>query len=134
MDARNSHRPLVPLGSHVPVSGVHDQGEAPRLALLRFLERVQLADLDRTRRWIAEEERREVERQQGEATQPTPPDWLLDCGLNRGAIPVGVHIGACHMVGARAKGADSGTARRALAAGVPECGHCRPDSELGILD
>jgi len=34
-----------------------------RLALLRFLERVQLRDLERTRQWIADEERREAERQ-----------------------------------------------------------------------
>ncbi|MEW2426063.1 hypothetical protein AB0911_36710 [Streptomyces nigra] len=33
--------------------------ESSRLALLRFLERVQERDLARTRRWIAHEERRE---------------------------------------------------------------------------
>jgi hypothetical protein len=33
-----------------------------RLALLRFLERVQERDLARTRKWIADEERREAER------------------------------------------------------------------------
>ncbi|WP_245790892.1 hypothetical protein [Streptomyces monashensis] len=44
---------------------MHDQSS--RLILLRFLERVQGRDLDLTRRWIADEERREVERQQGEA-------------------------------------------------------------------
>jgi hypothetical protein len=36
-----------------------------RLEMLRFLERVQAADLERTRRWIAEEERRLAERQHG---------------------------------------------------------------------
>ncbi|MEV7413111.1 hypothetical protein AB0O04_35370 [Streptomyces althioticus] len=42
-----------------------------RLAMLRFLERVQERDLARTRQWIAEEERREAERQRGmEARQP----------------------------------------------------------------
>ncbi|MGW3195189.1 DUF6233 domain-containing protein [Streptomyces sp. NPDC001118] len=105
-----------------------------RLDLLRFLERVQLSDLERTRRWIADEERRERERQQGEAARPAPPDWLLDFGLNRDAMPIGVHVGDCHMVGQRAKGVGSDTARRALASGVPACDHCRPDSELGILD
>ncbi|MFF3878948.1 hypothetical protein [Streptomyces sp. NPDC001978] len=33
-----------------------------RLDLLRFLERVQQADLERTGRWIADEQRRERER------------------------------------------------------------------------
>ncbi|WP_245790891.1 DUF6233 domain-containing protein [Streptomyces monashensis] len=49
-------------------------------------------------------------------------------------MPVGVHIRGCCMVRARVKGADFDTARRALAAGVPACGHCRPDTELGVLD
>lgn len=121
-DATDTHR----------IERVNDQPS--RLDLLRFLERVQLVDLERTRRWIADEERREAERQQGEAARPAPPDWLLDYGLNRDAMPVGVHVGGCHMAGTRARGVDSDTARRALAAGVQACTHCRPDSELGILD
>ncbi|MFJ9822717.1 hypothetical protein ACIRU3_47670 [Streptomyces sp. NPDC101151] len=52
------------------------------LDLLRFLERVQERDLARTRRWIANEERRQQERARGEAARPAPPDWLLDYGLN----------------------------------------------------
>ncbi|MFF8430912.1 DUF6233 domain-containing protein [Streptomyces sp. NPDC016566] len=106
----------------------------PRLALLRFLERVQERDLARTRRWIADEERKERERQAGEAARPAPPDWLLEYGLNRDAMPNAVHVGGCHMAGKRSKGVDSETVRRALTAGVKACTHCRPDSELGILD
>ncbi|MEU9400575.1 DUF6233 domain-containing protein [Streptomyces sp. NPDC048242] len=34
----------------------------------------------------------------------------------------------------RVRGVDAATARRAIAEGVPACGHCRPDRELGILD
>ncbi|MEV4049520.1 hypothetical protein [Streptomyces sp. NPDC049744] len=49
-----------------------------RHTLLRFLERVQLRDLDRTRRWIAQEERRGAERQRGITQKPGPPDWLLN--------------------------------------------------------
>ncbi|NUR03422.1 MAG: hypothetical protein HOY79_44970, partial [Streptomyces sp.] len=82
----------------------------------------------------ADEERREDERQRGEENRPAPPDWLLDYGLNKDAMPTAVHVGGCHMAGQRAKGVDSDTARRALAAGVPACDHCRPDSELGFLD
>ncbi|MFF4044983.1 DUF6233 domain-containing protein [Streptomyces sp. NPDC001816] len=105
-----------------------------RLDLLRFLERVQEGDLARTRRWIADEERKERERQTGEAARPAPPDWLLEYGLNRDAMPNAAHVGGCHMAGKRSKGVDSETVRRALAAGVKACTHCRPDSELGILD
>jgi hypothetical protein len=105
-----------------------------RLEMLRFLERVQAADLERTRRWIADEERRERERQTGLERRPAPPDWLLDYGLSRDAHPLAVHVGDCHMAGKRAKGVDSDTARRALAGGVEACTHCRPDTELGILE
>ncbi|WP_172629517.1 hypothetical protein [Streptomyces sp. NL15-2K] len=45
----------------------------PRLAMLRFLERVQERDLARTRRWIADEERREAERQRGIQARPLAP-------------------------------------------------------------
>jgi hypothetical protein len=113
---------------------VNDPAPPPRLDLLRFLERVQQQDLARTRRWIADEERKERERLQGEAARPTPPDWLLEYGLNRDAPPNAVHVGGCHMAGKRSKGVDSDTVRRALASGVPACTHCRPDTELGILD
>ncbi|MGW7341239.1 DUF6233 domain-containing protein [Streptomyces sp. NPDC054808] len=105
-----------------------------RLTLLRFLERVQLRDLDRTRRWIAEEERREAERQRGIEEKPAPPAWLLEQGLNRGSPPVYVHVGGCWNTGTRSKGIDQEQARRALADGVTACPHCRPDSALRMFD
>lgn len=106
----------------------------PRLDLLRFLERVQQGDLDRTRRWIADEERRERERQRGLAARPPAPDWLIEQGLNRDAVPVYVHVGGCHMAGKRSKGAARDQALRALTEGITPCPHCRPDTELGLLD
>ncbi|MFS4103733.1 DUF6233 domain-containing protein [Streptomyces sp. PD-S100-1] len=106
----------------------------PRLDMLRFLERVQVADLERTRRWIADEERRQAERQRGIDVRPPAPDWVLERGLNRDSPPVSVHVGGCHMAGKRIKGIDRDTALRALAEGVQACGHCRPDSELGFVD
>ncbi|MER5549736.1 DUF6233 domain-containing protein [Streptomyces sp. NPDC002589] len=71
---------------------------------------------------------------QGEAALPAPPDWILDCGRTRDALPVAVHTGGCTMTGKRSNGVDSDTARRALASGVKACTFCRPDTELGILD
>ncbi|MFB7738290.1 DUF6233 domain-containing protein [Streptomyces sp. NPDC056112] len=105
-----------------------------RLDMLRFLERVQAADLERTRRWIADEERRERERRAGEERRPPVPDWLLELGLNRDAPPVAVHVGGCQMAGKRWKGVPRDVALRALTEGVEACSHCRPDAELGFLE
>ncbi|MCX5247828.1 DUF6233 domain-containing protein [Streptomyces sp. NBC_00201] len=105
-----------------------------RLALLRFLERVQEGDLARTRRWIVDEERREAERQRGIQARPPAPEWLIELGLNRHAAPVYVHVGECWNAGKRSRGVSRDQARRALADGVKACPQCQPDTGLGILD
>lgn len=97
---------------------MNDRTAPSRLDMLRFLERVQVADLERTRRWIVEEERRQAEKQRGAAVRPPAPDWLLELGLNREALPVSVHVGGCHMAGKRVRGVDRGEALRWLAGGV----------------
>ncbi|GGQ48660.1 DUF6233 domain-containing protein [Streptomyces mutabilis] len=112
---------------------MNDSGPT-RLTLLRFLERVQLRDLERTRRWITDEERREAERRRGVEEKPAPPDWLLERGLNGHSPPVYVHAGDCWNAGKRSTGIDQEQARRALADGVKACPHCRPDSALRMLD
>lgn len=104
-----------------------------RLETLRFLERVQRADLERTQRWILEEERRQAERQRGEQRRPPEPDWLIERGIGDGPA-VYVHAGGCHMAGKRSRGVPRDVALRALADGVPACPHCRADTELGYLD
>lgn len=38
------------------------------------------------------------------------------------------------MAGKRVRGIPRDQALRAIAGGVDACSHCRPDSELGILD
>ncbi|MGW2425605.1 DUF6233 domain-containing protein [Streptomyces sp. NPDC001709] len=108
-----------------------DERELSRLDALRFARRVveqhtarQLALIDQ---WIAEEERRERERQQGERARPPAQDWLLELGLNRDTV-VYVHTGGCWNAGKRSRGVDQKTARQALAAGVAACPHCRPDT------
>lgn len=112
---------------------MHDPAPS-RLDMLRFLERVQQADLERTRRWIADEERKAAERQRGLDARPPAPDWLLEMGLNRDAPPNGIHVGGCHMAGKRSRGIGRADALRWLAEGIPACTHCRPDSELGYLE
>ncbi|PPS91491.1 DUF6233 domain-containing protein [Streptomyces sp. MH60] len=112
---------------------MNDPGST-RLTLLRFLERVQLRDLDRTRQWVAEEERRDAERRRGTEQKPPPPDWLLEQGLNGHSPPVYVHVGGCSNRGKHSKGIEREQARRTLAEGVTACPDCRPDSVLRMLD
>jgi hypothetical protein len=118
---------------------VHDRPPpiASRLALLRFLERVQLRDLERTRRWIAQEERREAaERRHGTRVrreEQSRAEWLVERGLS-GQAAVYVHAGGCWNTGRRSHGVTREEARRALTEGVPPCPQCRPDTELGLLD
>ncbi|MFJ5156299.1 DUF6233 domain-containing protein [Streptomyces sp. NPDC088353] len=104
------------------------------LPRLRTLETYLTYSLRRVRERIAAVERREAEQRRGEQARPPAPDWLLEQGLNRDALPITVHVGGCHMAGKRHKGVTRATALRALAEGVPACTHCRPDTELGILD
>ncbi|MEU3340448.1 DUF6233 domain-containing protein [Streptomyces sp. NPDC006668] len=111
---------------------MNDPGPS-RLALLRFLERVQLRDLERTRRWISDEERREAERQRGLEARPPAPEWLLERGLSKGNV-VYVHAGDCWNAGKRSHGVSRQQALRALVDGVKACPQCRPDTLLGVLD
>ncbi|MFF5703373.1 DUF6233 domain-containing protein [Streptomyces sp. NPDC012794] len=106
---------------------------ASRLAQLRFLERVQVQDLARTRDWIAAEERLQ-EAEAHRQPPPPPPDWLIEHGIGAGRPPVRVHLGGCWDTRTRCKPADQDTARRALAEGVEACVQCRPDTALGVLD
>ncbi|MDA5284754.1 DUF6233 domain-containing protein [Streptomyces sp. Isolate_45] len=104
-----------------------------RLDLLRFLERVQVQDLQRTRDWIATEER--IIAAEGERRpSPPPPEWLIEHGIGTGRPAARVHTGQCWDTRTRCKPATSDTARRALAEGIPACPHCRPDTALGVLE
>lgn len=106
----------------------------PDLPRLRTSETWLVLSLDRVRQQIAAAERREAERQRGEQARPPAPDWLVEFGLNRDAAAVYVHVGSCWNAGGRSKGIDRSTALRALAEGVAACPHCRPDTQLGVLD
>jgi hypothetical protein len=114
---------------------VTDPDASPsRLALLRFLERVQQRDLERTRRWIEQEERRATA-DAGRRAHDSPPEaqWLIEHGLGSRS-PVYVHVGGCWSGGRRSRGVAREGALRALADGVQPCPQCRPDTELGLLE
>lgn len=105
-----------------------------RLDLLRFLERVQLGDLERTRGWIAAEEKR-LAAEGARRPPPPPPDWELELDLSR--HPAVVHAGGCTMGGKgwRMRAISREAALRALGVDkVPACLYCSPDTALGVLD
>ncbi|MFE9812341.1 DUF6233 domain-containing protein [Streptomyces sp. NPDC005548] len=106
----------------------------PDLPRLEAIETYLQLSLDRVRAKIEAVRRREAERAVGEQNRPPVPDWMVEVGLNRDALPVAVHAGDCHMAGKRVRGVDADTARRALAEGVEACSHCRPDVELGFVE
>jgi hypothetical protein len=117
---------------------VNEDRPLTRLDMLRFARRVvehqaarQLALMDR---WIADEERREAERQRRLGSRQAAPEWLLERGLN-GRSAVYVHVGGCTTAGGRARAVGRDQAVRALTeGGVAACPLCRPDTVLGILE
>ncbi|GGM23336.1 hypothetical protein GCM10010129_79660 [Streptomyces fumigatiscleroticus] len=111
-----------------------DSRPPPRPELLAFAERVAEQQLAQVRRWKAAEERRAVERERGTAARPAAPEWTVERSPGGQAPAVYVHAGGCHMAGKRAKGVPREAAVRALAEGVQACPHCRPDTELGVLE
>ncbi|MFI8499482.1 DUF6233 domain-containing protein [Streptomyces sp. NPDC085524] len=105
-----------------------------RLDLLRFLERVQVGDLERTRGWIAAEEKRQAELSARLPPAP-PPEWELELDLSK--HPTKVHVGGCTMGGKgfRSRPVTRTDALRLLGVDRLEaCPYCRPDAELGVLD
>ncbi|MEU5583002.1 DUF6233 domain-containing protein [Streptomyces huasconensis] len=114
---------------------MNDPAPLTRLDALRLLERVQLRDLARTRRWIAQEEQRQAEQAEGERRRPPVPDWIIEKGIGDGP-PAGVHVGGCYAAPKwpRALGVSREQAREALYQQVPACPHCHPDRDLGVVD
>lgn len=106
----------------------------PDLPRLRTLETWLRLQLDLVVRAIAVAERREQERQQGMEHRPPVPDWTIETGIGAGHQPLYVHVGGCHMAGKRQRAVARDQAVRAIIDGVEPCGHCRPDTELGVLE
>ena len=107
----------------------------PDLPRLRTLETWLTYTLDRVRQQIADLERREQERQHGERARPPQPEWLIEYGLNKTNV-VAVHAGDCWAAkkSGRCRPVTREQAVDALRQQVTACTHCRPDTELGILD
>ncbi|MGW9241298.1 DUF6233 domain-containing protein [[Kitasatospora] papulosa] len=105
----------------------------PRLEMLQFARRIALQQVDQIDQWIAAEERRAAERQQGEQARPPTPDWVVELGIGQGSPIAEVHEGHCYSIGKRRRAITREQALGLLADGVRACIHCRPDTELGLL-
>jgi hypothetical protein len=100
---------------------------------LRIVEDFLRHQLGQVEKWIAQEQQRQTERARGIQARPPAPDWLIEQGLD-GRAAVYVHVGGCHMAGKRSRGVTQEQARQALHERVDACPHCRPDTELGVLE
>lgn len=96
---------------------MNDRAPLTRLDALRVIERMQLGDLARTRRWIAAEERRDAERTRGVQARPPAPEWLIEEGLG-GHKAVYAHVGDCWSGKRRTRPISRDEARRALAESI----------------
>ncbi|MFE9886891.1 DUF6233 domain-containing protein [Streptomyces scopuliridis] len=109
--------------------------DLPRLRTLETYVRLQLHLIAEA---IAIAEQREAAEQeaarQRKQRRPPPPDWTVSRGIDAHRSPVAVHIGGCHMQGKHVQAASRDDAVRLLSDGVEACGHCRPDTALGVLD
>ncbi|MEU7962390.1 DUF6233 domain-containing protein [Streptomyces sp. NPDC049097] len=110
-----------------------------RLDLLHFARRVVVqqatAAVAQIDAWIAQEQEREMRQQQADEMRPPPPEWVVERGLQKTNL-VAVHTGDCWTVrkSSRCIGVSRAQAIDALRRQVPACTHCRPDTELGILE
>ncbi|MFD8255539.1 DUF6233 domain-containing protein [Streptomyces werraensis] len=102
-----------------------------RLHTLRVWHTIWLQRIDAK---IATLTRRQTEEERGRRSRPAPPEWIVELGIGERRPPLQVHAGDCHMAGKRHRPVDRDEARRLLATGLTACGHCRPDSLLGITD
>ncbi|MER5201256.1 DUF6233 domain-containing protein [Streptomyces sp. NPDC002755] len=83
---------------------------------------------------IAAVQQRQAETEHGRRRRPEPPQWTAELGIGAGRPPFQVHAGDCPMAGKRRRSVGRDEARRLLASGLRPCTHCRPDSQLDIID
>ncbi|MFJ1580429.1 DUF6233 domain-containing protein [Streptomyces sp. NPDC088182] len=107
--------------------------ESSRLDALRFLEKVQLRDLERTRRWIAAEEGRAAETA-ARRPPPAPPEWVAERGISANREPIAIHAGTCTMARGMLQPLTRQQAVEGLEHGIRPCELCRPERDLGVLD
>lgn len=122
-----------PLDYRAKFERVNDRPRPDYLARLKIVDAYLRFQQEQVSRWIAEEERK-IAAAEARQPPPPPPDWLIERGIGVGRPAVYVHVGDCPMIQGMRRAADQAQARQALADGVEACPHCRPDTELGLLD
>ncbi|MFF3942983.1 DUF6233 domain-containing protein [Streptomyces phaeofaciens] len=102
-----------------------------RLHTLRVRHSMWLARIDAK---IAAVRQRQAEQERGRSNRPRPPERIVELGIGISRPPVRVQAGDCHMASKRRRPVDRDEARRLLTAGLQSCTHCRPDTQLDIID
>lgn len=105
--------------------------DLPRLETLRVWHALWLTRIDAK---ITAVRQRQAETEHGRRHRPEPPQWTVELGIGTGRPPVQIHAGDCHMAGKRRRPVGRDEARRLLAGGLRSCTHCRPDTQLDIID
>ncbi|MFD9602886.1 DUF6233 domain-containing protein [Streptomyces sp. NPDC059970] len=59
---------------------------------------------------------------------------MLELGIGAGSPPTEVHAGHCYVIGKKHRAITREQAVAALIGGVRACLHCRPDTDLRVLD
>jgi septal ring factor EnvC (AmiA/AmiB activator) len=107
--------------------------DLPRLRVLEVWHRTWLQRIEQAieeAEAAAAEEKRAAE--QRERQRPPAADWVITRGIDTQRTPIEVHVGGCHMQGKHTKPVTREQAVEAIVGGVIACGHCRPDSALGL--
>ncbi|MFF1542166.1 DUF6233 domain-containing protein [Streptomyces sp. NPDC058291] len=105
--------------------------DLPRLETLRVWHTLWLTRINAK---IAAVQQRQAEAERGRLRRPEPPQWTVELGIGTGRPPVQIHAGECRMAGKRWRPVGRDEARRLIAGGLRPCTHCRPDTELDIID
>ncbi|MFF3094108.1 DUF6233 domain-containing protein [Streptomyces cyaneofuscatus] len=103
-----------------------------RLRTLRTWYALWLGRIDQAIQAAEEKQRAEQLKAQRQVT--ATPDWVVELDRATGSPYADVHIGGCHMIGKRRQAITRDQAAQLISQGVTPCNHCRPDSELGLLE
>ncbi|MEW2068615.1 DUF6233 domain-containing protein [Streptomyces sp. NPDC007346] len=103
-----------------------------RLRTLHTWYAMWLGRIDQAIKQAEEEQKAQELKAQRKAA--ATPDWVVE--LDRGTHNpyADVHTGNCHMIGKRWKAITREQAAQLINQGGTPCTHCRPDTELGILE
>ncbi|MEW1630879.1 DUF6233 domain-containing protein [Streptomyces sp. NPDC089173] len=80
------------------------------------------------------EAEQKAEQQRAQRKAAATPDWVVELDRGTNSPYADVHTGGCHMLGKRWKAITREQAAQLINQGVNPCTHCRPDTELGLLE